>query len=36
MHQEYGDGSKHKVCNDCGLCIECGDCNKYGCGSDKN
>ena len=35
MHNEYGDGSNHKCCIKCGFCIECGDCNKHGCGPQK-
>lgn len=31
MHQKYGDGSKHWVCEKCGYCKNCGDCEKYGC-----
>jgi len=34
MHEEYGDGSDHQVCKDCGFCIECGDCYKFGCGKE--
>ena len=34
MDDEYGDGSEHDVCDDCGFCIVCGDCDKYGCGTD--
>ena len=26
MDEQYGDGSKHKVCPFCGMCIDCGDC----------
>ncbi len=26
MHKQYGDGSDHIVCEKCGLCITCGDC----------
>ncbi|GAI52552.1 unnamed protein product [marine sediment metagenome] len=26
MHDRYGDGSDHIVCEKCGLCITCGDC----------
>ena len=37
MHETYGEPDdeigKHKLCNKCGLCIECGDCNKFGCGA---
>ena len=36
MHEEYGEPNdktgKHKCCSKCGFCIECGDCNKFGCG----
>lgn len=34
MDDKYGDGSDHQVCAACGLCIECGDCKKYGCGKE--
>ena len=26
MHEKYGDGSDHEICEVCGLCIPCGDC----------
>ncbi len=26
MNDKYGDGSDHEVCETCGLCIDCGDC----------
>jgi hypothetical protein len=26
MHEYYGDGSPHIVCEECGLCMDCGDC----------
>lgn len=29
---KFNDGSGHHECEKCGLCIECGDCAKYGCG----
>lgn len=32
MDQTYGDGSKHECCPICGFCIDCGDCEKFGCG----
>ncbi len=33
MDEYYNDGSKkHRVCPVCGLCMSCGDCEKYGCG----
>ena len=28
MHEEYGDGSDHEVCEECGMCKTCGDCKK--------
>lgn len=31
MDEAYGDGSSHKVCTICGLCIDCGDCKLIGC-----
>lgn len=33
MDDEYGDGSDHEICLRCGLCKECSDCEKYGCGA---
>ena len=31
-HSEYGEPNdeigKHEVCEECGLCIQCGDCNQ--------
>jgi len=35
MHETYGDCSEHLCCFSCGFCVECGDCNKYGCGSEN-
>ena len=32
MDEEYGDGSDHKCCPKCGFCVDCGDCEQYGCG----
>lgn len=32
MHEEYEDESSHKICSKCGYCIDCGDCDKFGCG----
>ena len=32
MHQEYGDGSQDTCCQECGYCITCGDCKRFGCG----
>lgn len=32
MDGKYGDGSDCVVCPKCGLCIDCGDCDLYGCG----
>ena len=26
MDEMYGDGSEHRVCEECGLCEECDDC----------
>jgi hypothetical protein len=26
MHESYGDYSDHLACPNCGLCINCGDC----------
>lgn len=26
MDEVYEDGSSHKYCEQCGLCIDCGDC----------
>ena len=35
MHEEYRDGSDHKICEKCGYCSDCGDCAKFGCGSNN-
>lgn len=35
MHDEYGDGSDHEVCEKCGFCKTCGDCEAFGCGGSK-
>jgi len=35
MDEEYKDESNHRVCEECGYCIDCGDCNKFGCGTSK-
>ena len=35
MHEVYGDGSKHLICEKCGFCITCADCYNYGCGNKK-
>jgi Fe2+ or Zn2+ uptake regulation protein len=34
MDEKYGDGSNHLVCEKCGMCIDCGDCEEYGCGKE--
>jgi len=26
MNDEYGDGSDHICCDECGFCVTCGDC----------
>jgi hypothetical protein len=26
MHEEYGDGTDHEVCEKCGMCKTCKDC----------
>jgi len=31
MDEEYGDGSDHIMCDVCGFCKTCNDCEKYGC-----
>ena len=36
MHSEYGDGSDHLCCTECGFCKKCGDCNKFGCGAEQS
>ena len=33
MDETYGDKSNHQCCEFCGLCIDCGDCDKFGCGN---
>lgn len=37
MREQYGDDSsaEHIACHDCGMCIDCGDCQKYGCGRNE-
>lgn len=35
MDDEYEDGSDHEMCDICGFCMCCGDCDKYGCGDIK-
>ncbi len=32
MDEEYRDGSDHIVCEKCGFCKTCSDCDKCGCG----
>jgi len=34
MNDIWGDGSNHKGCTKCQMCIECGDCIEYGCGEE--
>ena len=34
MNEMYEDESDHEACGECGFCITCGDCNKYGCGKE--
>ena len=34
MDDRYGDDSDHLVCQQCGLCITCGDCRNAGCGEE--
>jgi hypothetical protein len=34
MNNWYGDGSEHFVCDECGLCVTCGDCLELGCGGE--
>ena len=29
MDDLTGDGSDHEACEECGLCIPCGDCIKF-------
>ena len=36
MDDKYGDGSDHIVCLVCGLCIDCSDCERYGCKTKGN
>jgi len=36
MNDEYQDESNHRVCEQCGMCIDCGDCKKLGCGSESH
>lgn len=35
MNEVYQDESDHEVCEKCGYCKTCGDCNKYGCGAES-
>jgi len=35
MNDKYGDGSNHEVCKRCGMCVDCGDCEKYGCEANR-
>lgn len=35
MDDEYQDGSPHQVCEKCGFCKECNDCDKFGCKEPK-
>ena len=35
MDQQYGDGSQHEVCEDCGYCKTCGYCKEFGCKEKK-
>ena len=28
----FEDGTDHRKCEKCGYCIDCGDCEEYGCG----
>ena len=33
MDERYGDVlAEHEVCDKCGFCKECGDCETFGCG----
>ena len=32
MDDKYGDGSQHRCCEKCGYCLDCGDCEQWGCG----
>ena len=35
MDDVHGDGSNHECCSECGFCVTCGDCEKYGCKKHK-
>ena len=32
MDDMYHDESNHLACKACGMCVDCGDCKKHGCG----
>ena len=35
MDDVYCDGSSdHLMCEECGYCVDCGDCKKFGCGKE--
>lgn len=34
MNDMYGDNSDHEACDRCGFCVECGDCENFGCGKE--
>ena len=35
MDDLHGDRSDHPACPKCEFCIQCGDCDKYGCGRNE-
>lgn len=35
MDNVYGDGSTHEYCEECGMCIPCGDCICLNEGEEK-
>ena len=36
MDDQYGDGSDHRVCPECGMCLDCEDCDQFGCGTSRS
>lgn len=32
-HSNGKDKTKHEFCSVCGYCLDCGDCERVGCGS---
>jgi len=32
-NETYEDGSEHFMCPKCRRCVDCGDCDRLGCGA---